>query len=76
MDFNVKIHDIHEHRLISLTMQYCLPTHVQFVNEFNRVIESQHSSFLSCKLKWLELQPRIIAAAESERDNPNLQFLG
>ena len=48
--------------------------HVQFVNEFSRVVEVQHSSYLACKLKWLELQPQILAAAESERDNPTLQL--
>ena len=46
----------------------------QFENEFCRVVEGMHSFFLACKLKWLELQPRILEVAESERDNPTLQL--
>ena len=34
----------------------------------------QHASYLSSKLKWLELVPKILLYAQSETDDPKLTY--
>ena len=45
------------------------------MNEFSRVVEAHHTSFLGCKLKWMDVQPLILEVAEKERDQPMLKAM-
>jgi hypothetical protein len=47
----------------------------EFMNEFSRVVEAHHTSFLGCKLKWMDVQPLILEVAEKERDQPVLKAM-
>lgn len=43
-----------------------LSQETQLIAEFDRVVQQQNASFLSVKLRWLEVVPRILEAAKSD----------
>lgn len=45
----------------------------QIIKDFDRVVEAQQKSFLSCKLAWLECAPKILHVSKSE-GGANVQY--
>ena len=52
-----------------------LSNFMQIVNEFDLIVKTRNTSFLSCKLGWMDVYIKIVEIAKRERDNPSLQNL-
>ena len=48
---------------------------MQIQQEFDRVVAEQHATFLSVKLRWLELQPQFLELATSEQNRQLISML-
>ena len=41
-------------------------------SEFDRVVAKQHATFRSVQLQWLEVEPKILALAEEDKENKQI----
>ena len=48
---------------------------MQIQQEFDRVVAEQYATFLSVKLRWLELQPQFLELATSEQNRQLISML-
>ena len=47
----------------------------QIQQEFDRMVADQHATFLSIKLRWLELQPKLLELSNAEESRHLVSIL-